>query len=87
MWEYAFPGIAVIFQPLAEGRVLYAHGGSPTGAAEIDRAGKVVWTYESQCPQVLGCERLPNGNTLVAEQGPCGRSRWTRRARSSGPPR
>jgi len=70
VWEYRFPGLAVIFQPLAEGRVLYAHGGTPTGAAEIDRAGKVVWTYESKCPQVLGCERLPNGNTLLAEQGP-----------------
>jgi len=70
-WEYAFPGISVIFQPLADGRVLYAHGGTPTGVAEVDRAKKVVWKYESKCPQVLGCERLPNGNTLVAEQGPC----------------
>jgi outer membrane protein assembly factor BamB len=69
-WEYRFPGLAVIFQPLPGGRVLYAHGGTPTGVAEIDRAGKVVWRYESKCPQVLGCERLPNGNTLVAEQGP-----------------
>src|SRR5207253_618363 len=25
----------------------------------------------SKCPQVLGCERLRDGNTLVAEQGPC----------------
>ena len=25
----------------------------------------------SKCPQVLGCQRRPNGNTLVAEQGPC----------------
>jgi outer membrane protein assembly factor BamB len=70
-WEYALPGISVIFQPLAGGRVLYAHGGTPTGVAEVDRAKKVVWRYESTCPQVLGCERLPNGNTLVAEQGPC----------------
>jgi outer membrane protein assembly factor BamB len=70
-WEYAFPGISVIFQPLPGGHVLYAHGGSPTGVTEIDRDKKVVWTYVSKCPQVLGGERLPNGNTLVAEQGPC----------------
>jgi outer membrane protein assembly factor BamB len=38
---------------------------------EIDRDKKVVWTYASKCPQVLGCERLAGGNTLVAEQGPC----------------
>jgi len=70
-WEYAFPGIAVIFQPLADGHVLFAHGGTPTGVTEIDRDRKVVWKFVSQCPQILGCERLPDGNTLVAEQGPC----------------
>ena len=43
----------------------------PTGVTEIDRDKKVVWKVESKCPQVLGCERLPNGNTLFAEQGPC----------------
>jgi outer membrane protein assembly factor BamB len=70
-WEYKFPSIAVIFQVLPEGHVLYGYGGSPTGVAEIDRDKKVVWNYVSKCPQVLGCERLANGNTLVAEQGPC----------------
>jgi hypothetical protein len=29
-----------------------------------------VWSWISKCPQVLGCERLANGNTLAAEQGP-----------------
>jgi hypothetical protein len=71
VWEYKFPSIAVIFQVLPEGHVLYAYGGNPTGVAEIDRDQKVVWNYVSKCPQVLGCERLKNGNTLVAEQGPC----------------
>ncbi|HKI36127.1 MAG TPA: PQQ-binding-like beta-propeller repeat protein [Gemmataceae bacterium] len=71
VWEYKLPGLSVIFQPLADGRVLFAHGGSPTGAMEIDRDRKVVWVYASKCPQVLGCERLANGNTLLAEQGPC----------------
>ena len=71
VWEYKFPSIAVIFQVLPGGHVLYAYGGNPTGVAEIDRDKKVVWNYVSKCPQVLGCERLANGNTLVAEQGPC----------------
>ena len=71
VWEHKFVNIAVIFQPLANGRVLYAHGGKPTGVREIDRDQKVVWSYESKCAQVLGCRRTAEGNTLVAEQGPC----------------
>jgi len=71
MWEHRFPSIAVIFQPLPNGHVLYGFGGKPTGVQEIDREGKVVWRYESTSPQVLGCRRLRSGNTLVAEQGPC----------------
>ena len=70
-WEHKFPSIAVIFQVLPEGHVVYAYGGKPTGVQEIDRDHKVVWNYESKCPQVLGCRRMANGNTLVAEQGPC----------------
>jgi hypothetical protein len=70
-WEHKFPSIAVIFHVLPEGHVLYAYGGKPTGAREIDRKEKEIWSAESKCPQVLGCERLPNGNTLLAEQGPC----------------
>ncbi|HEX3150522.1 MAG TPA: hypothetical protein VHR66_20760 [Gemmataceae bacterium] len=71
VWEYALPSISVIFNVLPDGHVLYAHGGMPTGVAEIGRDKKVVWKAESKCPQVLGCQRLPNGNTLLAEQGPC----------------
>ena len=71
VWEHKFPSIAVIFHVLPEGRVIYAYGGKPTGVREIDRKEKEAWNCESQCPQVLGCERLPNGNTLMAEQGPC----------------
>jgi hypothetical protein len=63
--------IAVIFQRLANGNLVYAYGGHPTGVVELDPQGQTVWNYVSKCPQVLGCERLPNGNTLVAEQGPC----------------
>jgi hypothetical protein len=63
--------IAVIFQLLPNGNIVYAYGGHPTGVVEIDPRGETVWNYVSKCPQVLGCERLVNGNTLVAEQGPC----------------
>ena len=63
--------IAVIFQLLPNGNIVYAYGGHPTGVVEIDPRGETVWNYVSKCPQVLGCERLANGNTLVAEQGPC----------------
>jgi hypothetical protein len=71
VWEYKFPSIAVIFQVLPDGHVLFAHGGDSTGVDEIDRDKKTAWTYVSKCPQVLGCQRLDDGNTLVAEQGPC----------------
>lgn len=70
-WEHKFPSIAVIFQVLPNGHVVYAYGGKPTGVREIARDQKVVWEYQSKCPQVLGCCRLANGNTLLAEQGPC----------------
>jgi hypothetical protein len=71
VWEHKFPSIAVIFQVLPDGHVLYAYGGKPTGVQEVDRDHKVVWDYQSRCPQVLGCERLPGPNTLLGEQGPC----------------
>lgn len=71
IWEHKPPSLAVIFHVLPNGNVLYAYGGKPTGVREVTRDGKEVWNYVSQCPQVLGCERLPNGNTLLAEQGPC----------------
>ena len=71
VWEHQPPSIAVLFQVLPNGNVLYAYGGKPTGVREVNRRGEEVWNYVSKCPQVLGCERLENGNTLVAEQGPC----------------
>ena len=71
VWEFKPPSIAVIFQVLPNGNIVYAYGGNPTGVIEINRKGETVWSYVSKCPQVLGCERLENGNTLVAEQGPC----------------
>jgi hypothetical protein len=71
IWEHKPPSIAVIFEVLPNGHVLYAYGGKPTGVREVTRQGEEVWNYVSSCSQVLGCRRLPNGNTLLAEQGPC----------------
>lgn len=68
--EQTPPSLAVIFEVLPNGNVLYAYGGKPTGAREMTRNGEEVWNYVSNCEQVLGCSRLPNGNTLLAEQGP-----------------
>ena len=70
VWEHVPPSIAVLFEVLPNGNVLYAYGGMPTGAREVTRKGEEVWNYVSKCEQVLGCSRLPNGNTLLAEQGP-----------------
>lgn len=71
VWEHKPPSLTVIFQVLPNGNILYAYGGKPTGVREVNREGVEVWNYISHCPQVLGSERLINGNTLVAEQGPC----------------
>lgn len=71
LWQFKPLSIAVIFQVLPNGNIVYAYGGKPTGVVEVNRKGETVWNYVSKCPQVLGCERLENGNTLVAEQGPC----------------
>ncbi len=70
VWEHKPPSIAVIFEVLPNGNVLYAFGGKPTGAREVTRKGEEVWSYTSKSPQVLGCTRLPNGNTVIGEQGP-----------------
>jgi len=69
--EFKPRSIAVMFQILPNGNIVYGYGGHPTGVVEVNPRGEAVWNYVSHCPQVLGCERLANGNTLVAEQGPC----------------
>ncbi len=70
VWEHKPPSLVVGFQVLKNGNIVYGYGGNPTGAQEIDRQHNVVWNYVSKSPQVLSCERLPNGNTLIGEQGP-----------------
>jgi hypothetical protein len=55
---------------LDSGHVFYPHGGAARGAEEIDRDHKVVWSYDSPAGELLGAERLANGNTLLGEGGP-----------------
>jgi hypothetical protein len=69
-WEHTPPSVCVMFQVLPKEHLFYAYGGKPTGVREIDRKQNVVWDYVSQSPQVMAGERLANGNTLLAEQGP-----------------
>jgi outer membrane protein assembly factor BamB len=70
-WEHRPPSVCVQCQPLANGHIVYAYGGIPTGVEEVDRQHRIVWNYVGKCEQIMTCERLPNGNTLAAEQGPC----------------
>ncbi len=71
VWEHTYPSLVVMFEPLANGNVMYAYAGKPTGVQEVNRENKVVWDYVSTCEEILGFTRLPNGNVLVGEQGPC----------------
>ncbi len=71
VWEYKPASITVIFTPLANGNIVFAYGGHPTGVAEVNHKSEIVWNFESKSPQVLGCSRLADGNTIVGEQGPC----------------
>lgn len=71
LWEHPVPSLAVRFEVLKNGNVIYAYGGNPTGVQEVNRRHEVVWNYTAKCEQVLGFEVLPNGNILLGEQGPC----------------
>lgn len=72
-WKYPVGGLCVMFQPLANGHIVFAHHdpSGPTGAREIDPDRKTVWDYVAACPESLSCERIADGNTLVGEEGPC----------------
>ncbi|MEI8195512.1 MAG: hypothetical protein WCI73_06360 [Phycisphaerae bacterium] len=71
VWEFTPPSTTVIFQALPNGNILFGYGGTPTGVREITSRGETVFDFVSKSHQVFGCERLANGNTLVAEQEPC----------------
>lgn len=51
---------------LKTGHVLMSFTGDKRGAREVTADKKVVWEYTTDS-EVWGCQRLDNGNTLVAE--------------------
>jgi outer membrane protein assembly factor BamB len=70
-WEHPIAGQVVMVQILANGNYFYPYAATPSGVEEVDRNHKVVWSYTSTAPEVWGGERLPNGNSLLGEEGPC----------------
>jgi hypothetical protein len=70
LWEHQTPSLTVMFDVLTNGHVFYAHGGASRGAQEVDREHNVVWSYSSSAGELLGGERLANGNSLLGEGGP-----------------
>lgn len=70
LWEHQTPSLTVMFNVLPNGHVFYPHGGATRGAEEVDRDHKVVWSYDSPAGELLGGERLANGNSLLGEGGP-----------------
>ncbi len=51
---------------LPSGNILMSFTGKERGAREVNPDKTVVWEYKTSS-EVWGCQRLPNGNTLVAE--------------------
>lgn len=70
LWEHQTPSLAVMFTVLPNGHVFFPHGGALRGAQEVDREHNVVWSYQSSAGELLGGERLANGNSLLGEGGP-----------------
>ncbi len=64
-WEYPVDQCTDVWM-LDNGNVLMSFTGKNRGAREVTPDKKVVWEY-STSSEVWGCQRLPNGNTLVAE--------------------
>jgi hypothetical protein len=53
---------------LENGNILFADG----KVTEVDKEGKIVWEYKPDCTRsdgAMSCQRLPNGNTVVGENG------------------
>jgi hypothetical protein len=69
-WEHTTPGLALMFDALSNGHVFFPYGGASRGAQEVDRNHAVVWSYTSKAAELLGGERLANGNSLLGEGGP-----------------
>lgn len=71
LWEHKTPSLSIMFNVLPNGNVFYPHGSSGTaGAQEVDKDHKLVWSYSSTAMELLGGERLANGNYLLGQGGP-----------------
>lgn len=67
-WEFSAPNSTDVWL-LPSGNVLFCQR---DGVKEVTREKKVVWEYKTaQGNEVYACQRLPNGDTLVGELGPC----------------
>ncbi len=65
-WEYPVE-ICTDAWMLKNGNILFTFGGVETrGVREVTPDKKIVWEYTT-AEEVFGCQRLKNGNTLVAE--------------------
>lgn len=70
LWEHRAPSLSLMFTMLENGNVFFPHGGDQPGAQEVDRQHNIVWSYTSVAGELLGGERLANGNSLLGEGGP-----------------
>ncbi|MBI2297514.1 MAG: hypothetical protein HYU66_00945 [Armatimonadetes bacterium] len=67
-WEERAPSTCDVWL-LPGGNILFAW---LRGAKEVTRDHTVVWQYQAAAnEEVYGCQRLPNGDTLVGELGAC----------------
>jgi len=64
-WEYPADQCTDVWL-LKNGNILMSFTGKKRGAREVSPDKKVVWEYITTS-EVWGCQRLANGNTLVAE--------------------
>lgn len=64
VWSYGKLGAPMDADALPNGNVLIADM-SKGFVREVDRSGKTVWEFKS--PDPYGAERLPGGNTLIAD--------------------
>jgi len=70
LWEHKTPSLSVMFNVLPNGNVFFPHGAPSPGAQEVDKNHTVVWNYPSTAGELLGGERMANGNTLLGLGGP-----------------
>jgi len=64
-WEYPADQCTDAWM-LDNGNILMSFTGKERGVREVTPDKTVVWEYDTSS-EVWGCQRLPNGNTLVAE--------------------